>query len=83
MKWTMKNGEKIEIGEMTTQHILNSIRAIEENRIKIGQVVDLGYTGDGAGDGIMYDYIDKSGIYIEEFKKELKKRGINNESKTE
>ena len=79
MKWTMKNGEKIEIEEMTTQHILNSIIAIEDDRIKIGQVVDLGYTGDGAGDGIMYDYIDKSGIYIEEFKKELKKRGINYE----
>lgn len=82
MEWTMKNGKKIDIKNMTVEHIKNCIKAIEEKKIRVVQVVDLGYTGDGAGDGVIYDYIDKSGLYIEEFKKELKKRGINNESKT-
>ena len=73
-KWTTKNGEKILIKDMTTQHIKNCIKAIEEGQIQIGKTIDLGYTGDGAGDGIIYDFIDKRKEYIEAFKRELENR---------
>ena len=61
---------------MTTQHIKNCIKAIEEERIQIGETIDLGYTGDGTGDGIIYDFIDYSKDYIQAFKEELKNRGV-------
>lgn len=72
--WTTKNGDKILIKDMTTQHIKNCIKAIEEERIQIGETIDLGYTGDGEGDGIIYDFIDHSKEYIEAFRNELKSR---------
>jgi len=72
--WTTKNSEKISIKNMTTQHIKNCIKAIKEERIQIGETIDLGYTGDGDGDGIIYDFIDKSEEYIKAFEKELNNR---------
>ena len=74
--WKTKNGEDISIKDMTTQHIKNCIKAIEEERIQIGETIDLGYTGDGCGDGIIYDFIDYSKDYIQAFKEELKNRGV-------
>lgn len=54
MKWTTKNGDEIEVRDMTTQHIKNCIKAIKEKRIIIGKNVDVGYTCDRDGDGIIY-----------------------------
>lgn len=31
MKWTMKNGDAIEISDMTTNHLTNAMRMIEDN----------------------------------------------------
>lgn len=72
--WITKNEEKILIKDMTTQHIKNCIKAIEENRISVGQTINLGYTGDGDGDGIIYDFIDYGEQYIKAFKNELERR---------
>ena len=81
--WTTKSGEKIPIKEMTTQHIKNCIKAIEEERIQIGETIDLGYTGDGEGDGIIYDFIDMSEEYLQAFEKELKNREVSKWAKKE
>lgn len=75
LMWKTKNGEELYIKDMTTQHIKNCIKAIEEERIQIGEIIDLGYTGDGDGDGIIYDFIDYSQDYIQAFKNELENRG--------
>ena len=72
--WETKTGEKIKIKDMTTQHIKNCIKAIQEERISIGETIDLGYTGDGCGDGIIYDFIDYGNDYINAFENELKER---------
>ncbi len=73
-KWTTKNGDKIEIKDMTTQHIKNCIKAIKEERIVIGINIDIGYTGDGDGDGIIYEWLDDGDNYIRAFEEELKRR---------
>lgn len=77
MKWTTKNGDEIEVKDMTTQHIKNCIKAIKEERITIGEIVDVGYTCDGDGDGIIYDWLDNGDIYIKAFEEELKRRKEN------
>ena len=77
MKWTTKNGDKIEVRDMTTQHIKNCIKAIKEKRIIIGKNVDIGYTCDGDGDGIIYQWLDSGDIYIRAFEEELKRRKEN------
>lgn len=72
--WCTKNGEKILIKDMTTQHIKNCIKAIQEDRIQVGETIQLGYTLDGDGDGMIYDFIDYSKDYIQAFNEELKRR---------
>lgn len=72
--WCTKNGEKILIKDMTTQHIKNCIKAIQEDRIQVGETIQLGYTQDGDGDGMIYDFIDYSKDYIQVFNEELKRR---------
>ena len=76
-KWVTKYGEELLIKDMETSHILNCIKAIQDGRIQIGETINLGYTADGDGDGIMYDYIDHSENYIEAFENELKSRRID------
>lgn len=72
--WITKNNKKIKIKDMTTQHIKNCIKAIQEDRIQVGESIQLGYTQDGNGDGIIYDFIDFSKDYIKTFNEELKRR---------
>ncbi len=76
-KWRTKNGTEIEIKNMTTNHIKNCIKAIKEERIVIGENVDVGYTGDGDGDGIIYEWLDEGDNYIRAFEEELKRRKEN------
>ena len=73
-KWKTKNGTEIDIKNMTTNHIKNCIKAIKEERIVIGENVDIGYTCDGDGDGITYVWLDNGDIYIKAFEEELKRR---------
>lgn len=72
--WTTKNGAKIPIKDMTTDHIKNCIKALKEKRIVAGRRVNIDYTCDGDGDGVIYDFIDDSNDYIKEFEKELERR---------
>ena len=72
--WVTKNGTKILIKDMTTDHIKNCIKALKEKRIVASRRVNIGYTCDGDGDGVIYDFIDDSNDYIKEFEKELEKR---------
>lgn len=75
--WTTKDGQKIKVSDMTTQHIKNVLKCIEEERINFGEMVDIGYTADGEGDGRIYEYIadtDKEKYWIDTFNKELKRR---------
>lgn len=74
MKWTTKNGDEIEVKDMTTQHIKNCIKAIKEKRIIIGKNVDVGYTCDRDDDGIIYQWLDSGDYYVKAFEKELKRR---------
>lgn len=76
-KWRTKNGTEIEIKNMTTNHIKNCIKAIKEERIVIGENIDVGYTCDGDGDGITYAWLDNGDIYIRAFEEELKRRKEN------
>ena len=78
--WKTREGQEIEIKKMTTEHIKNCIKAIKQKRIIIGTSIDVGYTGDEDGDGIIYDWIDTSNDYIQAFEEELKKRGGINAS---
>lgn len=73
--WKTKDGKILNIKDMTTEHIKNCIKAIEEERIEVGEWIPLGYTCDGDGDGTEYEYLDYSYEYIRAFKEELKKRG--------
>lgn len=66
-EWTTKNGDKMLIKDMTTQHIKNCIKAIEEERIQVGMLIS-------DEDGIGGDFIDYSEDYIEAFERELEKR---------
>lgn len=75
LKWKTKEGKELNIKDMTTQHIKNCIKAIQEDRIQVGETIDIGYTGDGDGDGIMYQWIDYGKDYIRAFEEELKNRG--------
>lgn len=72
--WKTKDGKEILIKDMTTEHIKNCIRAIKEDRIKIGAKIFIGYTQDGDGDGQVYDLIDYSKEYIKIFEEELRSR---------
>ena len=72
--WETKDGNKILIKDMTTNHIKNCIKALEEGKITVGKSLDIGYTLDGDGDGIIYDFIDCSQYYIKAFKEELTRR---------
>lgn len=75
LKWETKEGKEINIKDMTTQHIKNCIKAIKEDRIQVGENIGVGYTGDGDGDGIIYQWVDYGKDYIRAFEEELKNRG--------
>ena len=74
-KWKTKDGKELLIKDMSTKHIKNCIKAIKEDRVHVGVHLDVGYTGDGDGDGVIYQWIDYGNEYIEAFKDELKRRG--------
>ena len=70
-KWTTRNGEKIAVKDMTTQHIKNTINCLESGRITWyvngGWAEDNDYQEIIEIDSIKYNW-------LEVFKKELKRR---------
>ena len=74
--WITKNGEKIAVKDMSTQHILNCIKAIKEEKIIF--VTNTGYAPDN--DYIEYEENDLGRErWIKTFENELKKRGVLDE----
>lgn len=69
--WTTKNGTKINVKDMTAQHILNTLKCIEERRIVF--LVDLGYLEDNDCKVIDENDIEKE-RWIKIFKEELERR---------
>lgn len=65
-KWKMKDGEYIEVKDMTTQHIKNTMKAIEENRISFAW--SSGYDGE---DFAYDDGKDEQIYWLKTFKEEL------------
>lgn len=69
--WTTQNGTKINVKDMTTQHILNTLKCIESGKILF--VVSLGYEEDND-----YETFDENigakERWIKIFKEELDRR---------
>lgn len=70
--WTTKNGEKIKVSDMTTQHIQNTIRCLEDGKIVF--LINLGWLEDNDCQVIDEDDLEKVN-WIKRFKEELIKRG--------
>lgn len=71
--WITRNGTKINVRDMTTQHILNTLKCIEERRIIF--LMDLGYLEDNDCKIIDENDIEKE-HWIKIFKEELKRRKV-------
>lgn len=70
-KWKIQNGSEIKVKDMTTQHILNCIRSIEEGRINF--IINMGWAEDN--DYQMYDEdTETKEKWIKIFNKELERR---------
>lgn len=72
--WITKDRKQIALKKMTTEHIQNCIKAIQDGRINCVQEVFVDYTCDGDGDGKIYDYIDRKEEFLKSFRNELKRR---------
>ena len=75
--WETKDHKKIKIADMETSHIENTIKYLKRNNNFYDETYFAGWTGDGYGDGQIYDYIDNSYLVykkIEELEYELNKR---------
>ena len=71
--WTTQNGTKINVKDMTTKHILNTLKCIEERRIIF--LIDLRYLEDNDCKIIDENDIEKE-HWIKIFKEELKRRKV-------
>ena len=69
--WTTRDGTKIKVKDMTTQHILNTLKCIEERRIVF--LVDLGYLEDNDCKIIDENDMEKE-RWIKIFNEELERR---------
>ena len=75
--WETKDHRKIKISDMETSHIKNTIIFLKRKHDFYDEGYFVGWTGDGDGDGQIYDYIDNSDLVdkkIEELEYELNKR---------
>lgn len=69
--WTTQNGNKIKVKDMTTTHILNTIKCIEDERINF--IINMGWAEDN--DYQMYDEdTEEKERWIKIFNKELERR---------
>ena len=69
--WETKDGIKIKVKDMATQHILNCIKCIEESRINF--IINMGWAEDN--DYQMYDEdTEEKERWIRIFRDELERR---------
>lgn len=69
--WTTQNGTRINVKDMTTQHILNTLKCIEEGRIQF--IINMGWAQDN--DYQEYDEnIGEKERWIKIFEEELERR---------
>ena len=69
--WTTQNGIKINVKDMTTTHILNTLKCIEEERIQF--IINIGWSQDN--DYQEYDEnIGEKERWIKIFEEELERR---------
>lgn len=72
--WITQNGNEIKVKDMTTTHILNTLKCIEEGRIQF--TINLGWAEDND-----YQIIDEDDIskerWIKIFNDELERRNQN------
>ena len=69
--WKTKEGKSIKVKDMTTQHIINTLNAIEDGKIQF--VINMGWAQDN--DYIEYDEnTGEKERWIKVFKEELKRR---------
>ena len=69
--WTTQNGTKINVKDMTTQHILNTLKCIEDGRIQF--VINMGWAQDN--DYQEFDEnIEEKERWIRIFNEELESR---------
>lgn len=69
--WKTQTGASIKVKDMTTTHILNTLRCIEDGRIKF--IISLGWAEDNDFQIIEENDIQKD-KWIKIFNEELKKR---------
>ena len=69
--WTTQNETKINVKDMTTKHILNTLKCIEDGRVVF--LIDLGYLEDNDCKIIDENDIEKE-RWIKIFKEELERR---------
>lgn len=88
MRWKMRNGTEIEISDMKTTHIINSLRMIKNQGYVSPKTVSFyigcprpnGEAANDAFDNEFNDVMDSPVTpYIDEFEDELKKRGMSEE----
>lgn len=73
--WTTQNGNKIKVKDMTSTHILNCIRCIEDGRINF--IINMGWAEDN--DYQMFDEnTQEKERWIAIFKNELRRRHYEN-----
>lgn len=85
MKWKTKDGREIEVKDMETSHIKNTLKMLEKNGFIAASTLDfyLGCSGPSGGDGAQMaferecDYIFSKfpSKKMDEMESELKKRG--------
>lgn len=71
--WTTRDGKKIKVKDMTTEHIENTIKCIEGGRIQF--TINLGYFEDNDFQVIDEDTTKKY-EWLEIFKQELQNRTV-------
>lgn len=69
--WTTQNETKINVKDMTTKHILNTLKCIEDGRVVF--LIDLGYLEDNDCKIIDENDIEKE-RWIKIFEEELERR---------
>ena len=74
--WTTQNGEKIDVKDMSTSHIVNTLKCIEEKKINF--IVNLGWFEDNDFQQIEENEEERD-MWIDVFENELKRREKENE----
>ena len=75
--WETKDHRLLKIEDMETSHIENTIKYLQRHSDFYDETFFVGWTGDGYGDGQIYDYIDNSDLVYkkrQELEYELNKR---------